>query len=234
MSHRLSALSLALLAALPLTSVSAQNQPDASYAPCPLASSISPIDIAGTEAVRTHRLQPHYRVTELAVKNTQTGLQIQTDPASRLHIADKSFVLSHVAIRTPAEHSVVRLRYPLELQFIHQGETGHAVISVLVEIGAANRAAGEIWSYLPLERGQTNRPANVQVNVRDLLPDNLAYFRYQGSLTEPPCSRETAWYVLKTPIQMSQAQVSAVTAVQGRNAMMTRPRGNRIILDTEQ
>ena len=41
-----------------------------------------------------------------------------------------------------------------------------------------------------------------------LLPKNKDdYYRYNGSLTTPPCYESVIWTVFKDPITMSQAQV---------------------------
>lgn len=43
-----------------------------------------------------------------------------------------------------------------------------------------------------------------------MLPENLSYFyRYQGSLTTPPCSESVIWTIFHSPIVLSHTQVSA-------------------------
>ncbi|WP_254627379.1 carbonic anhydrase family protein [Myxococcus sp. CA040A] len=41
------------------------------------------------------------------------------------------------------------------------------------------------------------------------MPSNRAFFQYAGSLTTPPCSEGLQWFVMKHPIQMSDAQIGA-------------------------
>uniref|UniRef100_A0A671PI37 Carbonic anhydrase 6 n=1 Tax=Sinocyclocheilus anshuiensis TaxID=1608454 RepID=A0A671PI37_9TELE len=46
------------------------------------------------------------------------------------------------------------------------------------------------------------------LNVRSMLPENLShFFRYQGSLTTPPCHESILWTVFNTPITLSHTQV---------------------------
>lgn len=46
------------------------------------------------------------------------------------------------------------------------------------------------------------------LNVRSMLPENLAhFFRYEGSLTTPPCYESILWTVFDTPITLSHNQV---------------------------
>jgi len=46
------------------------------------------------------------------------------------------------------------------------------------------------------------------INVKDLLPKNLSYFTYEGSLTTPPLYESVNWIVLKTPIQVTEEQIA--------------------------
>ena len=44
--------------------------------------------------------------------------------------------------------------------------------------------------------------------LNELLPSNTsAYFRYNGSLTTPPCYQSVIWTVYKQPISISAYQV---------------------------
>jgi carbonic anhydrase len=50
--------------------------------------------------------------------------------------------------------------------------------------------------------------AGATANARDLLPENRAYYRYEGSLTASPCTEGVTWLVLKQPLELSAAQLS--------------------------
>lgn len=45
----------------------------------------------------------------------------------------------------------------------------------------------------------------VVINPGGLLPHNLAYYTYMGSVTAPPCTEGVRWYVLKTPVKVRLA-----------------------------
>ena len=47
----------------------------------------------------------------------------------------------------------------------------------------------------------------VQVNVGDLLPVKKDYYMYEGSMTTPGCPQGVRWFVLKEPVEASQAQI---------------------------
>ena len=70
------------------------------------------------------------------------------------------------------------------------------------------------------------------VNARDLLPDDLAYLRYMGSLTTPPCSEGVNWYVLRQPIQASPEQIRQFVAAVGRNARPVQKAHERLVVES--
>jgi carbonic anhydrase len=51
------------------------------------------------------------------------------------------------------------------------------------------------------------------VDVDALLPAARTSYRYDGSLTTPPCSEGVKWVVMTTPIQLSKEQVAAFTTI---------------------
>uniref|UniRef100_A0A4W5L8N2 Carbonic anhydrase 6 n=1 Tax=Hucho hucho TaxID=62062 RepID=A0A4W5L8N2_9TELE len=55
----------------------------------------------------------------------------------------------------------------------------------------------------------TDQSLNIStLNVRSMLPENLNhFFRYQGSLTTPPCYESILWTVFDTPITLSHNQI---------------------------
>lgn len=56
-------------------------------------------------------------------------------------------------------------------------------------------------------------------NVRELLPQQLEqFFRYNGSLTTPPCYQSVLWTVFHRKAQISVEQVSAGEAKRGFNS----------------
>jgi carbonic anhydrase len=52
-------------------------------------------------------------------------------------------------------------------------------------------------------------------NVTSLLPTDRDYYRFNGSLTTPPCSEGVWWLVLKSPVNASKDQVQQFSTTMG-------------------
>ena len=94
----------------------------------------------------------------------------------------------------------------------HDADGQLAVIGVLIVEGAHNAAFDPIWANLPAQKGMRTT-WHVKVDVDALLPTARTTYRYDGSLTTPPCSEGVKWFVMTTPIALSKAQIEAFTAL---------------------
>jgi carbonic anhydrase len=65
--------------------------------------------------------------------------------------------------------------------------------------------------------------------VDDLLPKARAAYRYDGSLTTPPCSEGVKWLVMTTPVQLSAAQIAAFTSIVEPNNRPVQPLNGRVV-----
>jgi carbonic anhydrase len=55
----------------------------------------------------------------------------------------------------------------------------------------------------------------------------MGYYAFKGSLTTPPCSEGVAWQVLKTPVEISKAQIQAFKKIFKMNARPVQPLNQR-------
>ena len=68
-------------------------------------------------------------------------------------------------------------------------------------------------------------------NLR-LLPRNLRYYRFAGSLTTPPCTEGVSWLVLKSYDHIDQAQAEKFTrAVGSHNNRPVQPLNARVVIE---
>ncbi|XP_049621937.1 carbonic anhydrase 14 [Suncus etruscus] len=87
---------------------------------------------------------------------------------------------------------------------------GLAVLGILIEVGddVPNPAYEHILSYLQEVRLKDQKTFVHPFNVRELLPSQLwQFFRYNGSLTTPPCYQSVVWTVFRDRAHISRAQL---------------------------
>jgi carbonic anhydrase len=119
----------------------------------------------------------------------------------------------------------------MEMHLVHKASSRQlAVIAVFIQEGPLNRAFEPVWSNLPAKKGaETHYPA-VTVDVDALLPTVRTTYRYDGSLTTPPCSEGVSWILLTTPIELSAEQIAAFTRLVSGNNRPVQPRNGRTVV----
>lgn len=121
-----------------------------------------------------------------------------------------------------SEHLIDGQASELEIHFVHtkQGGTAadrdyYAVVSLLAEVDYANECGP--WTQLD-PSGLVNKGSSVPVSnyrLDELLPCNLDYYHYEGSLTTPPCSENVLWFVLKSKIQVPASYLESLRKLKG-------------------
>ena len=95
--------------------------------------------------------------------------------------------------------------------------------------GELNNDIAKLWSHMPEKAGMTSTADDVMINVADLLPGNITYFNYSGSLTTPPCSEGVNWMVLATPVNVAPAQVKQFTDIFSLSTRPVQPLNGRAV-----
>jgi len=67
-------------------------------------------------------------------------------------------------------------------------------------------------------------------NPGELFPRKLDYYRYNGSLTTPPCSEGVRWIILKEQVEASKDQIEQIHKIIGDNNRAIQPLNARVIL----
>ncbi|XP_045151582.1 carbonic anhydrase 14 isoform X5 [Echinops telfairi] len=86
---------------------------------------------------------------------------------------------------------------------------GLAVLGILIEVGETKNSAYEhILSHLHEIRHKDQKTSVPPFNLRELLPPQMGqFFRYNGSLTTPPCYQSVLWTVFNQRVQISRDQL---------------------------
>ena len=177
---------------------------------CGIGKAQSPIDIKGPFGKATQSIQPDYKEGPLKIVNNGHTIQVNVDPGSKLAIDKDSYDLLQFHFHRPSEEKVNGKPMAMVAHFVHKNQAGKlAVLGVLLNEGAENPTLKAVWANAPKSEGPEVVVPNARLNPAALVPKNLAYYSFEGSLTTPPCSEGVTFYVLKTPTAMSKEQVQA-------------------------
>ena len=199
---------------------------DPSFAVCGTGRLQSPVDLAPGTAVAPGRIDLSWRAFPLEVENTGHTIQANAAPGSSMILEGRRFELVQFHFHHPAEHTVGGSRHAMEVHFVHRAAEGDlGVVGAFLSEGAANPVVAALWEDLPAPGGRRTHAG--LVDPAGLLPTRRAYFRYEGSLTTPPCSEIVRWVVMMDPVAVSRGQIDAFARIYPSNARPVQPLNGR-------
>ena len=96
--------------------------------------------------------------------------------------------------------------------------------------GKANATIAAAWNQMPKAEGKST--LLTKISASGLLPKSRDYYRYNGSLTTPPCTEGVRWIVMKKPMTVSKEQLKAFQEILGfSNNRPIQPANARPILE---
>jgi carbonic anhydrase len=187
----------------------------AEYSTCASGKNQSPINLTKFIEGDLDPIEFSYQAAGNEVLNNGHTVQINYAPGSTLVLEDHEFELKQIHFHEPSENLIDGKPFPMEAHLVHQDTDGNlAVVAVMMTEGEANQALQTAWEDIPMEAGEEHELASA-FSAEELLPNDREYYRFNGSLTTPPCSEGVQWLVMKTPVSVSQEQLQAFdTAMQ--------------------
>jgi len=82
---------------------------------------------------------------------------------------------------------------------------------------------------MPEKEGEPTK-ADPSINPAGLLPQGRSYYRYSGSLTEPPCSETVDWLLLTDAVEVAQADIDRFAKLFPMNARPLQKTNRRFVL----
>jgi carbonic anhydrase len=182
---------------------------------CALGRNQSPIDLADFVEADLKPLKIDYKAGAAEVINNGHTVQVNYAPGSTLTVDGRAFELKQFHFHAPSENRINGKPFPMEGHLVHADKDGNlAVVAVMFEAGAANAVLEKAWAAMPAQAGgKASLPAGL--NVMQMMPADKDYYRFNGSLTTPPCSEGVRWLVLKKPATVSKAQVDQFSKTLG-------------------
>ncbi|KAJ3092641.1 hypothetical protein HK102_004880 [Quaeritorhiza haematococci] len=166
-------------------------------------------------------------VRSLKVENNGLGVEVeipeQAQRTNNITIAGTTYSLRQFHFHTPSEHRIGEKWFPMEVHFVHTTpDSKIAVVGAMFEIGRERSAfLDQLMPSLPCSKDQT--VTLPRLDLRTVLPKITIppFWRYEGSLTTPPCTEGVQWTVVDKPLTMSLDQYEKFRKAVGFNARPT-------------
>ena len=197
---------------------------------CKLGHEQSPIDIRSAEKAELPAIEFNYKTSPLKIVNIGHTIQINYAPGSKISVAGKEYEVVQFHFHHPSEEKIQGQGYDMVTHIVHKDSEGRlAVVAVLMKPGHENPFVQSLWAHLPQAPGKEQMVVNASVNVANLLPAAKGYYTFPGSLTTPPCTEGVRWFVLRSPVEVSAAQMAAFAQLYPNNARPIQPANGRKI-----
>ncbi|MGB6353436.1 MAG: carbonic anhydrase family protein [Steroidobacteraceae bacterium] len=208
---------------------------DTQYAACN-GREQSPIDIRHPQKAQLPALRFEYQSAPVKYVNNN-GHTIRVNypaPGSGdfLMVGDKRYELTQFHFHHPSEEHIRGKPYDMVVHLMHQASDGEVVgVAVLIKSGRANALIRRLWEHMPKSEGD-EAATGLEVNPAELLPQTLGFYSYRGSQTAPPCKEGVTWFVLKTPVELSPAQIEAFAELYPHDVRPVQPLNGRVVTES--
>jgi carbonic anhydrase len=195
----------------------------------------SPINIEISQVKANQQLEKleiHYISTKFSLTNN--GHAVQGNPTATnnsIIVEGKEDKLVQFHFHTPSEHQFNGQNFDMELHLVHKDANNQlAILGVMIKEGALNTAFEKAWKILPKEETTEDIQLADPIDFMNVIPKDQHSFRYNGSLTTPPCSEEVKWIVLEQPIEMSKEQIDTFRQIFPDNHRPVQPLNERDVI----
>jgi carbonic anhydrase len=212
---------------------------DPAYAACKAGKEQSPIDIRTAERAELPALRFEYKsgALKFLINNGYTirvNYHDAPESGNFLIVAGKRYQLTQFHFHRPSEEYIHGKPYAMEVHLMHQASDGKvAGVTVFLKAGSANVTIQQIWKYMPKTESKEEEIPGVEINPVGLLPRNLGYYMYMGSITAPPCTEGVTWYVLKAPVNISAEEIEEFAKLYPHDVRPLQPLNGRVVKENQ-
>jgi len=203
---------------------------------CAIGKRQSPINIEDNLTLQgpAEPLAFNYNPSTGSVVNNGHTIQVDVVGDNTLTVRGSVYKLVQMHFHTPSEEQVNYRSFAMVAHLVHKSNDGQlAVVAVLLDPGVANPLINKVWTYMPLDLNDRVRMPGGILDMNELLPKDQRYYQFIGSLTTPPCTEGVLWMVLKTPTQLSAAQIRLFQQLFPNNARPVQPVNGRPVRDAQ-
>ncbi|KAF2916504.1 hypothetical protein DAI22_09g124500 [Oryza sativa Japonica Group] len=180
----------------------------------------SPIDITTVEPQKVKEpLMQAYKAGATTIQNRGHDYMLKwKDGNSKLTVQGKEYTLKQVHWHEPSEHTINGTRFDAEMHMVHEDPSmARAVVSVLLstKAGQPNAVLTEMAPHFKNLAGKEKAEEEVKepVDPSTWVDKTSGYYRYDGSLTTPPCTEGVIWTIMSKIGDASKEQIDLLKTV---------------------
>jgi len=214
----------------------AWGQLKSEFKTCAVGKRQSPIHIQESNTLQgpAEAIQFSYQPSQGTVVNNGHTIQVDVVGDNSINVRGSNYKLLQFHFHHPSEERINQKVYSMVAHLVHRNAEGQlAVVAVLLDPGAANSLINKVWTYMPLDSGDSVRMPDGLLDLNELLPKDQRYYQFLGSLTTPPCTEGVLWLVLKQPSTVSAEQLKLFSQLYPNNARPVQPVNSRPIRDAQ-
>ena len=180
------------------------------YATCGNGKNQSPINIDSHTALvaQNRSIKFNYgHITPDKITNTGNFIQVDVGAGANIDVDGNRFELKHLNIHMPSENTYNNEHFAMEIQFVHENKDKELVyLSMMGDLSQANRTLNKLLAQMPTQAGESKALAANSLRNVEMKKRIGKYYRYNGSMTTPPCTEGVRWFILKQALTLSVAQ----------------------------
>jgi carbonic anhydrase len=210
---------------------------DPEYVTCKVGKEQSPIDIRTAAKAKLPAVRFEYNSGPIRIINnghTAVRVNYPSGNGNLLIVGEDRYELTQFHFHRPSEEYIHGKPNDMVIHLMHAASDGRvAGVAVLLKAGSANATIQQLWDHMPRTEGKEKEVSGVEVNPADLLPHDTAFYTYMGSQTAPPCTEGVTWFVLKSPVSISAAQISAFAELYPHDVRSLQPLNGRVVKESQ-
>ncbi len=176
---------------------------------CGKGKSQAPLNIKGPFEKVRFSVAPDYKQGQLKIVNNGHTIQVNVPVGSKIRIDGRAYDLLQFHFHRPSEEHIDGKPSAMVVHFVHKNLEGElAVLAVMLREGNENPGIKTLWTHAPANEGPEVVPDGVMFNPANLLPREMDFFHYDGSLTTPPCTEKVKFFILKSQVNIGKEQVT--------------------------
>jgi carbonic anhydrase len=175
-----------------------------------------------------------YHAAPLKIADDGHTVRVRFGKGSQLLIGAQRYTLQQFHFHTPGGDRIAGEEFPMVAHLLHKSQSGQLLaVAVMFRVGAENSLLTSLLPLIPTKVDGDHTKPEIAIDASALLPSSRGYFRYQGSVTSPPCTEGVDWIVMKQPLELSSTQLASYRKRFADNARAVQPLHQRVVLESQ-